>query len=62
MSTSSIYNLRSPDLSKTLRYERVARLEAALKLRDKRQRARNLRRALMLALVGAAFVTLLVLW
>lgn len=62
MSTSSIYNLRSPDVSQTLRYERVARLEAALKLRDKRQRARNLRRVLMLAAVGAAFVTMLAVW
>lgn len=43
MSVSGAYRLRSPEVSGALRYERVARLEAALTLRDKQRRARMMR-------------------
>ena len=40
MTTSGVYSLSRPDISGALRYERIAQLEAVLKLKEKRQRTR----------------------
>ena len=55
-------NLSSPHLSSALRYERIAQLEAVLKLRDQRQRSRLMSAAVACVVLAAACITGALLW
>ena len=55
-------NLSSPQLSSALRYERIAQLEAVLKLRDQRQRSRLISAAIACIVLAAACTTGAMFW